>query len=187
MDLCGRLWTPMELKASRFLVCGRLRTPVDGACRSTDQEVGGRNSESSPSPSGCTATLAAPKSLNSFGRAETVPAPRRWWLLERCLTLSEPHGRRVAAFRRRRLGNVDTGFGCVKPLVSFSDFTSKPDSRPSFTKRVGRPEGNPTAVSRFPPATRSYRPSEASNRGSAESSGENVSRLPDGRTAGTST
>ena len=48
MDGCGRLWTPMELKASRSGLCGRLWTPVDGACRSTDQEVGGS------SPSGCT-------------------------------------------------------------------------------------------------------------------------------------
>jgi len=41
VDLCGRLWTPVESKALRFGLCGRLWTSVDGACRSTDQEVGG--------------------------------------------------------------------------------------------------------------------------------------------------
>ena len=67
VDLCGRLWTPEESKASRSGLNGRLWTPVDTACRSTDQEVGGS------SPSGCTATLAKPKLLNSFGFAKTVP------------------------------------------------------------------------------------------------------------------
>ncbi len=44
-DLCGRLWTPMELEALRFGLLGRLWTAVDAAWRSTDQKVGG----SSPS------------------------------------------------------------------------------------------------------------------------------------------
>jgi hypothetical protein len=62
---CGRLWTPVESKAFLSGLYGRLWTPVDPAWRSTDQEVGGS------SPSGCTATLAAPKLLNSFGKAST--------------------------------------------------------------------------------------------------------------------
>ncbi len=45
VDGCGRLWTPVESKASRSGLCGRLWTPVDTAWRSTDQKVGG----SSPS------------------------------------------------------------------------------------------------------------------------------------------
>ena len=57
MDLCGRLWTPVDTKACRFGLCGRLWTPMDTACRSTDQEVGGS------SPSGCTGLCALHKDL----------------------------------------------------------------------------------------------------------------------------
>jgi hypothetical protein len=41
---CGRLWTPVELKAFRFGLCGRLWTRVDTAWRSTDQKVGDSSS-----------------------------------------------------------------------------------------------------------------------------------------------
>lgn len=40
MDRHGRLWTPMDMKAFRFGLCGRLWTPVDTAWRSTDQGLG---------------------------------------------------------------------------------------------------------------------------------------------------
>jgi hypothetical protein len=42
VDCCGRLGTPVDVKAFRFGLCGRLWTAVDGAWRSTDQKVGGR-------------------------------------------------------------------------------------------------------------------------------------------------
>ena len=41
MDSCGRPWTPVELRASRSGLCGRLWTLVDTAWRSTDQKVVG--------------------------------------------------------------------------------------------------------------------------------------------------
>ena len=41
VDGCGRLWTPVETRASVSGLCGRLWTAVDTAWRSTDQKVGG--------------------------------------------------------------------------------------------------------------------------------------------------
>jgi hypothetical protein len=59
VDPTGHAWTPVDSKACRFGLCGRLWTRLDTAWRSTDQKVGG----SSPPERAATCAAEGPDGL----------------------------------------------------------------------------------------------------------------------------